>query len=171
MSSYIKLIIFILILILVSAAIVFIDSSIDGMNEIMPEISDNIANGDNDYNEAVDLLNNKNYKESMDKAESAGNNYNEALSKLNILKDNFTSDVNDVQKEYVEDAISELELKLQAIDNLKESINYLGTGYNYTGSNYGFEANDLMNQSLQYRDARELLVKDNPNLFKQNFII
>lgn len=171
MSSYIKLIIFILVLILVSAAIVFIDSSIDNMNEIMPEISDGIVNGDNDYNEAVDLLNNKNFKESMDKAESAGSNYNESLSKLYILKDNFTSEVNDVHEEYVEDAILELELKLQAVDNLKESINYLGTGYNYTGSNYGFEANDLMNQSLQYRDARESLVEDNPNLFKQNFII
>ena len=171
MSSYTKLIIFILILVLVSAAIVFIDSSIDSMNEIMPEISDCIVNGDNDYNEAVDLLNNKNFKESMNKAVSAGNNYNESLSKLYILKDNFTSDVNDIHKEYVDDAISELELKLQAVDNLKESINYLETGYNYTGSNYGFEANDLMNQSLQYRDARELLVKDNPNLFKQNFII
>lgn len=171
MSSYTKLIIFILILVLVSAAIVFIDSSIDSMNEVMPEISDGIVNGDNEYNEAVDLLNNKNFKESMDKAVSAGNNYNESLSKLYILKDNFTSDVNDIHKEYVDDAISELELKLQAVDNLKESINYLETGYNYTGSNYGFEANDLMNQSLQYRDARELLVKDNPNLFKQNFII
>ena len=171
MSSYTKLIIFILILVLVSAAIVFIDSSIDSMNEVMPEISDGIVNGDNEYNEAVDLLNNKNFKESMDKAVSAGNNYNESLSKLYILKDNFTSDVNDIHKEYVDDAISELELKLQAVDNLKESINYLETGYNYTGSNYGFEANDLMNQSLQYRDARELLVKDNPNLFKHNFII
>ena len=140
------------------------------MNEIMPEISDGIVNGDNDYNEAVTLLNNKNFKESMIKAESAGNNYNGSLSKLYDLKDNFTSDVNDVHREYIEDAISELELKLQAVDNLKESINYLGTGYNYTGSNYGFEANDLMNQSIQYRDARELLVKENPNLFR-NFVI
>lgn len=171
MSSYNKLIIFILILILVSAAIVFIDSSIDNMNEAMPKISDSIVNGDNDYNEAVSLLNGKRYEESMNKAISAGNNYNESLSKLNILKDNFTSDVNSVHREYIEDAIFELELKLQAVDNLKESINYLETGYNYTGSNYGFEANDLMNQSLQYRDARELLVKDNPNLFKQNFIL
>ena len=41
------------------------------------------------------MLNNKNYQESMDKSESAANNYNEGLSKLYILKDNFTSDVND----------------------------------------------------------------------------
>ena len=171
MSSYTKVIIFILILILISAAIVFIDSSIDNMNKLMPEISDGIVNGDNDYNEAVNLLNAKSYTESLNKATSAGNNYNESLYKLNILKDNFTSDVNDVHKEYIDDAILELELNLQAVDKLKESINYLGTGYNYTGSNYGFEANDLMDQSMEYRNARDLLVEDNPNLFKHNFII
>lgn len=171
MSKYIKLIIFILVLLIVSAAIVFIDSSIDNMNKLMPEISDGIVKGDNDYNDAVKLLNDKSYNKSMNKAVSAGNNYNESLSKLHILKSNFTSDVNSVHKEYVDDAISELELKLLAVDNLKESINYLKAQYNYTGSNYGFKANDYMDQAVKYRDARDLLVKKNPNLFKENFMI
>ncbi len=171
MSNYTKVIIFIFILVLISAAIVFIDSSIDNMNKLMPEISDGIVNGDRDYNEAVTLVNDKSYTESMNKAISAGNNYNESLSKLYILRDNFTSDVNNVHKEYVDDAISELELKLQAVDKLKEAISCFENYYNYTGSNYGFEANDLMDQSVQYKDARELLVEENPNLFKQNFII
>ncbi|WP_407424436.1 hypothetical protein [Methanobrevibacter sp.] len=171
MSKYIKLIIFILVLLIISAAIVFIDSSIDNMNKLMPEISDGIVKGDNDYNEAVDLLNDKNYNESMNKAIAAGNNYNGSLSKLHILKDNFTSDVNNVHKDYVNNAISELELKLLAVDKLKESIDYLESQYNYTGSNYGFEANDYMDQAVKYRDARDSLVKDNPNLFKDNFII
>lgn len=171
MSKYIKLIIFILVLLIISAAIVFIDSSIDNMNKLMPEISDGIVKGDSDYNESVTLLNDKNYNEAMNKAISAGNNYNESLSKLHILKDNFTSDVNNVHKEYINDAISELELKLLAVDNLKEAINYLEAQYNYTGSNYGFTANDYMDQAIQYRDARDSLVKKNPNLFKENFMI
>ena len=171
MSNYTKLIIFIFILVLISAAVVFIDSSIDNMNKLMPEISDGIVNGDNDYNEAVSLVNDKNYEESKNKAISAGNNYNESLSKLNILKDNFTSDVNSIHKEYVDDAISELELKLLAVDKLKEAIDCFETNYNYTGSNYGFEANDYMDQAIQYRDARDALVNNDSNLFKQNFVI
>jgi hypothetical protein len=107
----------------------------------------------------------------MNKAVSAENNYNKSLSKLHILKDNFTSDVNSVHKEYVNDTISELELKLLAVDKLKQAIDYLEAQYNYTGSNYGFEANDYMDQAVQYRDARDSLVKNNPNLFKDNFII
>ena len=137
----------------------------------MPEISDGIVKGDNAYNEAVTLLNDKNYKESMNKAVSAENNYNKSLSKLHILKDKFTSDVNSVHKEYVNDTISELELKLLAVDKLKQAIDYLEAQYNYTGSNYGLEANDYMDQAVQYRDARDSLVKNNPNLFKDNFII
>ena len=53
MSSYIKLIIFILVLLSISGAILFIDSSMDNINKTMPDISNSIVDGDNDYNEAV----------------------------------------------------------------------------------------------------------------------
>ncbi|MBP3226582.1 MAG: hypothetical protein J6M08_06640, partial [Methanobrevibacter sp.] len=43
------------------------------MNKNMPDISDSIVSGDSDYNAAVDLLNNKNYDESKNKAISANN--------------------------------------------------------------------------------------------------
>ena len=39
----------------------FGQSVYNNMNKLMPEISDGIVNGDNDYNEAVTLLNDKNY--------------------------------------------------------------------------------------------------------------
>lgn len=137
----------------------------------MPEISDGIVNGDKDYNDAVDLVNNKSYTDSMNKAISAGNNYNNSLNKLHILKNNFTSDINQVHKDYINDAILELELKLKAVDKLKESIDCFEVNYNDTGSEYGFEANDYMNQSMSYKNARDSLVSENPKLFKQNFII
>lgn len=171
MSSYIKLIIFVLILLIVSAAVVFMDSSIDNMNKLMPSISDGIVNGDKDYNDAVNLVNEKNYAESMNKAISAGNNYNDSLSKLNLMNKNMSSDVNRVHRDYINNTIEEVELKLEAVDNLKEAIECFEVNYNYTGTNYGYEANDLMDRSLEYRDARDSLVRDNPNLFKEDFII
>lgn len=171
MSKYIKLIIFILILGIISAAILYMDSSVDNMNKLMPEISNGIVNGDKDYNDAVDLVNNKSYANSMNKAISAGNNYNNSLNKLHILKNNFTSDITQVHKDYINDAILELELKLKAVDKLKESIECFEVNYNYTGSEYGFEANDYMNQSMSYKNERDSLVSENPKLFKQNFFI
>lgn len=171
MSNYTKVIIFILILILISAVIVFIDSSIDNMNKTMPDISDGIVNGDNDYNEAVDLVNNKNFAESMNKADSAEDNYNKSLDKLKLIKNNFSSDVSDVHKSYINTVIDEVELKIKAVGKLKDSIECFESNYNYTGTNYASEANDYIYNALQYQNERNSLVKDNPNLFKQNFII
>lgn len=171
MSSYSKLIIFIVALLVISAAILFIDSSTDNMNKAMPDINDGIVAGDSEYNEAVDLVNSKNFYESMEKAQSAGDNYNRSLFKLLEVQGNFTSDVNSVHQDYINTIINEVEFKLKAVDSLKEAIECFKIESNYTGSNYGFEANDAMNQAIVFQNQRDSIVNDNPNLFKQKFSI
>ena len=146
MSSYIKLIIFIVVLLIISASIVFIDSSMDNINQSMPSISE----GFNDAN---------------DKAISAGDNYNNSLKKLNDIKDKFNKDLNEVHKDYIDAAINELELKLRAVDELKESIYYLQNYYNYTGSTHGTQANELMYDAVEYQNQRNGIVQENPDLF------
>ncbi len=171
MSSYSKLIIFIVVLVLISAAIVLIDSSVDSINKTMPEISDAIVEGDSDYNEAVQLVNDKSFDESMNKAISAGNNYNDSLKKLRDIQNEYSADINEVQDDYINTVIEELELKIKAVDKLKESIDCFKVYSNYTGTNYASEANDLIYDAVNYQNERDTIVKDNPNLFKQNFII
>lgn len=166
MSSYSKLIIFIVALLILSAAILFIESSTDNMNKAMPEINDGIVSGDSEYNEAVELVNNKDFYEAMVKAESAGNNYNKSMNKLLELQSNFTSDVNGIHQEYITTLINELQYKLKAVDLLKDAIECFEVNSNYTGSNYGFEANDAMNQAVAFQNQRDEIVKDNPKLFK-----
>lgn len=165
MSSYTKLIIFIAVLILISLAILTIDSSMDNINKTMPEISDSIVQADKDYNESVDLLNNKNYDESMVKAESAGDNYNNSLKKLSEIRDKFKKDLNEVHKDYIDTTIMELQLKLNAVDELKESIYYLRNYYNYTGSSHASQANDIIYDAVKYQNERNSIVQDNPGLF------
>lgn len=171
MSSYSKLIIFIVFLVIISAAIVLIDSSVDSINKSMPGISDAIVKGDADYNEAVQLVNDRSFDESMNKAISAGDNYNDSLKKLQDIKSEFSPDINDVQKDYIDTVIKELELKIQAVDKLKESIECFKVYSNYTGTNYASEANDLIYEATKYQNERDTIVNDNPNLFKKNFII
>ena len=166
MSSYSKLIIFIVVLLAISAAVLFIDSSTDNMNVAMPDISESIVDGDNEYNEAVDLVNNKNFHRSKEKAESAGDNYNKSLVKLHEVQSNFSSDIHGVHKDYINTVIDEVELKLKAVDLLKEAIDCFEVNSNYTGSNYGFEANDAMDQAVEYQNQRNSIVEDNPKLFK-----
>lgn len=165
MSSYIKLIIFIVVLLLISVTIVFIDSSMDDINKSMPSISDNIVQGDNDYNESVELLNSRNFDESKQKAESAGDNYNDSLHKLEDIRDKYDKDLKEVHKDYLDTTIKELELKLKAVDELKEAIYYLKIYYNYTGSTHGTEANELMQGALKYQNERNDIVQENLELF------
>ena len=166
MSSYNKLIIFVLVLVIISAAVVLIDSSVDSINKTMPGISDSIVNGDNDYNDAVELVNDKNFEEGMAKAESAGNHYNDSYDKLTGIREKFSSDINDVQDEYFETVLSELELKIQAVGKLEQAIECFEVYSNYTWTNYASEANDLIYDATKYQDERDEIVKDNPNLFK-----
>ena len=165
MSSYIKLIIFIVVLLIISASIVFIDSSMDNINQSMPSISEGIVQGDKDYNESVELLNSRYFYDANDKAISAGDNYNNSLKKLNDIKDKFNKDLNEVHKDYIDAAINELELKLRAVDELKESIYYLQNYYNYTGSTHGTQANELMYDAVEYQNQRNGIVQENPDLF------
>ncbi|MBQ2832909.1 hypothetical protein [Methanobrevibacter sp.] len=171
MSNYSKLIIFIVVLALISTAILFIDSSTDSMNKSMHEISDGIVHGDSDYNEAVDLVNDKNYQGSMEKAKSAGDNYNKSLSKLLEIKNNFSADVNPVHQDYIDTVINEVELKLEAVDLLMQAIDCFKVNSNSTGSNYASQANDKMNQAIVYQNQREEIVSNNSDLFKQEFTI
>ena len=165
MSSYIKLIIFIVVLLLISVAVVYIDSSMDTINESMPKISDSIVHGDMDYNESVELLNNQNYDQSRQKAISAGDNYNNSLHGLQNIKDKYKKDLKEVHKDYIDTTIKELELKLKAVDNLKDSIYYLEMYENYTGSSYGTDANEIMYDALKYQNERNEIVQNNSNLF------
>ena len=113
MFSYIKLIIFIVVLLSISATVVLIDSSMDNINNSMPSISDSIVQGDKDYNESVKLLNQRSFIEANEKAESAGNNYNNSLKKLSEIRDKYNKDLHDVHKNYIDTTINELELKLK----------------------------------------------------------
>lgn len=136
------------------------------MNQAMPDISSSIVAGDSDYNSAVDLLNDKSYNEARNKAISAKNNFNQSMIQLSSIKDNFTSDTNDVHKNYINTVIKELELKINATENLLESIGYYESYKNSTGNDYSSHANELMNEALDFQNVRNNLVRENPNLFK-----
>ena len=101
MSDYTKVIVFILVLIIFSATVIYIYNSESSINAVMPDISSNIVAGDSDYNAAVDLLNDKNYGEARNKAISAQNNFNHSISLILDIRDNFTDDTNDIHKNYI----------------------------------------------------------------------
>ena len=166
MSDYSKVIIFIIILIVFSGAVIYLYNSESSMNHLMPDISSNIVTGDSDYNSAVDLLNSKNYGEAKNKAISAKNNFNQSMIQLSNIKNNFTSDTSDVHKNYINTVLKELKLKMNATDYLLKAIDNFKDHKNNTGNDYSKRANELMKEALEFQNVRNNLVKENPNLFK-----
>ena len=166
MSDYSKVIIFIVILIVFSGAVIYLYNTDSSMNQSMPDISSSIVAGDSDYNSAVDLLNNKNYSEAKNKAISAKNNFNQSMIQLSTVKDNFTQDTNDVHRNYITTVLNELEIKINATDYLLEAIDNYKDYKNSTGNEYSNQANELMKDALEFQNVRNNLVKENPGLFK-----
>ncbi len=169
-SKVIKLIIFIIVLLSLSAAIVYMDSSTDNMNSVMPEISENIVQGDKEYNEAVDLVNEKYFYDGAEKLNSAEEHYKKSLDLLSKIKNNVTVDVDGVHVQYINLVYSEVEMKLKAVNSFKTAIEYFKIEENATGTSYAGEANEYIYEATNYQNSRDSLVKDNPNLFKENYI-
>ena len=96
----------------------FIDSSMDNINKTMPDISNSIVDGDNDYNEAVKLVNDKYFDESLNKAKSAGDNFNESLNKLKNIPTAYSVDkVVEEIKTLKEEALGEYNMGEYNLDN------------------------------------------------------
>ncbi len=56
MSDYKRALIFIFLLVIIAIAIVYVGFSMNSLDNSMAEISDNISNGDKEYNDAVNLI-------------------------------------------------------------------------------------------------------------------
>ena len=82
MSNYDKSLIFIFLLVIIAIAIVYIGFSINSLDNSMDKISDNIANGDREYNEAVNLINNEKYDDASEKALLASDNYIKSINRF-----------------------------------------------------------------------------------------
>ena len=166
MSNYNKVIIFIVVLIIFSASVIYLYTSENSINRTMPEISSNIVRGDNSYNEAVDLLNDRDFNGDRNSAMSASDCFNNSFSQLLSIRNNYTSDTNDVYKKYIDAALNEIELKRNATNYLLTAIDYLENNQNSTGSYYASQANDFMYEAIEFQNVRISIVKDNPSLFK-----
>lgn len=146
-------------------AIVYIGFSMNELDNSMSDISDNIVAGDKEYNEAVDLINNKNYDGALEKALRASDNYNKSLENLLDIQ-NSSDNLNEIHNEYIDTILNEIELKGNATYNLISAIYCFRNNDNATGSSYGSEANSLMDEAIVCQNTRNKLVENNPKLFR-----
>jgi len=141
-----------------------INSSLDNINIIMPKLSQNIVDGDSNYNEAVNYVNNNNYDAADQKIKKSISNFNEGQDKL--LSINNINELNDtIYIQYFDLIKEELSLKQNAAANLQLANEYFKSG-DKTANEYVTKANSLMTQGVFVQNQRQSLVVNNPDKFK-----
>ncbi|MDL2270686.1 hypothetical protein LJC03_02640 [Methanobrevibacter sp. OttesenSCG-928-I08] len=146
-----------------------INSPLDNINEIMPEINDQIVKGDEYYNDAITALNSKNYAEADTKANSASNEFRKA--KDNVLETNkYYEGLNEtIYIEYLNLLQDEINLKYNASSNLLLASKSFNNNDITNGNNYAQIANSKMNEAINIQNERNQIVINNPELFKEFF--
>lgn len=142
-----------------------INSPLDNINIIMPKLSQNIVDGDSNYNEAVIYTNNKNYDAADQKIKKSIASFNEGQNKL--LSIDNTNELNDtIYIQYLNLIKEEISLKQNATADLQLAIKYFEAGDNETGNQYVTKANSLMTNGVFVQNQRQNLVINNPDKFK-----
>jgi len=142
-----------------------IKGPMDNINDIIPKLTENIRNGNLNFNEAVNYTNNKNYVIADEKAQTALNYFTEAQNNLLEIK-NYYSDINDTTYiKYIDLLREEVHLKENATSQLQIAIQNYKNGNDGTGNSYVAAANNVMKQGVVIQNQREQLVLDNPDKF------
>ena len=143
-----------------------IKGPVDNINDIIPKLSENIRNGNLNFNDAVNYTNNKNYVIADEKGQTALNYFTEAQNNLLDIK-RYYENINDtVYTQYVDLLREEISLKENATSQLRIAIQNFKNNNPSSGNSYVARANNIMKQGIVIQNQREQLVLDNPDKFK-----
>jgi hypothetical protein len=160
-----KKIIILLILVTTIAISGCINSPVDNINQIMPELNKDIIDGDTSFNEVVGYVNQRDYDQANKRIRSTVNNFNEAQNKMLELK-KYYKDVNDsVIVEYIDLLQEEINLKQNATYNLQSAIQLFISGDKESANSYVSVANSLMDEGMSYQEQKAQIVLNYPEKF------
>ncbi|MCL2116685.1 MAG: hypothetical protein FWH29_10755 [Methanobrevibacter sp.] len=142
-----------------------ITSSIENIDLTMSEISQNIVDGDRNYNEAVKYVNSRNYDAADEKIKNAITSFNEGQNKF-LSIDNVNEINETIYTQYINLIKEEISLKQNATINLQLAIQYYKSGNNETANGYVTKANSFMTQGVVIQNQRHNLAVNNPDKFK-----
>ncbi len=161
-----NLIIPLIVLIIVIAFSGCIQSDTANINGLSSNINDNLKNGDNNFNNAAKDLNSYSYDKAVTDCNNALSNFNsaKALAQQGL---NYAQDSKDnILIQYMQLTQSEIDARVNATLELQQAINYLQRNDTRTGNQHVTAANNYMSASMNYKNQKEDLVKQNPSKFK-----
>ena len=161
-----KIIVIVIVLLSTIAISGCISTPLSNVNEKIDDLNQQIETGDNNFNEAVNHINEKNYQSASDSNQKAALGYSKCITFL----DNISEDKNQLNEsiyiEYLNLVKQEVECKHNATVYLDKAINAYSTSSNSTGNSYSTTANNLMSDAIELQKERNNIVNNNPDKFK-----
>lgn len=159
-----------LIIITVVLAIVFlsgcVQSDVSSINDMTISINNHLKKGDEYYNQSATNTNKLNLNQALKDANNANTEYSSAQTSAQTALNSAKSSNDGIYIDYIQNALFEIQAKLNATSELKTAITLLDSNETSSANNHLSLANDYMDKALQYKKNREEIVKQNPNKFK-----
>lgn len=138
-------------------------SQIDGLSST---INSHIKNGDQYYNNSAKAANQFQYNTALSYCNNASSEFNlaQTSAKQGLTYAQNSNDT--VYVNYMQNVVNELDAKINATDELKTAISYLQDNDTVNANTHIGNANDLMNNAVQFNNLRQQIIQQNPTKFK-----
>lgn len=153
----------IILIILVVTGLVYI-TNVYKVDSEVPYITSNLNNGNTEYNNAIQYLNNRNYAEAQKRLNNSLEYYNNAREKTEMALKIVQNKEDSILEEYFKLTISEIDTRINAINEINEAIKVKDTSSSLALSHYT-NSNNLMNNSTQYAQNRSQIEQQHPEKF------
>jgi signal recognition particle GTPase len=153
----------IILLLLVIAGLIYI-TNVYKIDSEIPTINSNLNKGNEQYNQAVLSLNNRQYLDAQKK-------FNESLKYYSIAGDKTATALqiaenkeDEILVEYLNATLTEINIKINAVNEINEGINVRDYSSSSAYTHYT-NSNKLLQNITQYSDKRSQLEQQHPEKF------
>lgn len=153
----------IILLVLVIAGLIYI-TNVYKIDSEIPYINSNLNKGNEEYNQAVLLLNNRNYIEAQKKFNDSLMYYSNARDKTETALQIAENKEDTVLVDYFNATLTEISLKMDAVSEINEGINIRDNSSSESYMHYT-NSNKILENITQYSDKRNNLEQQYPEKF------
>jgi uncharacterized protein YxeA len=153
----------IILLLLVIAGLIYI-TNVYKIDSEIPYINSNLNKGNNEYNQAVLSLNNRQYIDAQKKFNDSLMYYSNAREKTETALQIAENKDDEILIEYLNATLTEINLKIQAVSEINEGINIRDNSSSSAYMHYT-NSNNILQNITQYSDKRSQLEQQYPEKF------
>lgn len=143
-----------------------VQSDVSNINDMSISINNHLKNGDQYYNQSASDANKMVLNQALSECNNATNEYSSAQTSAQTAYNSAKNSNDGIFMDYLQNALNEIQAKLNATTELKTAINLLQTNETTSANNHLAAANDYMAKAQQSQKNRDDIVNQNPSKFK-----